>query len=305
MAATGIAPAYEKEYFRKDGRRMPVLLGAASLDNGPYAVAFVLDLTDAKRTEAEARESERRYRETQMQLGHANRVAAMGQLAASIAHEVNQPITATVTNGEAALRFLGAPRPDLDEVRDALGRIVKDGHRAGAVLGRIRALIKGAPRRDERVEINAAIREVVELTRSEALKNRVVVRTDLDDDLPPVPGDRVELQQVMLNLILNAIEAMSATGEGPRESLITTGRNGSDDVLVAVHDSGPGLAPAALENLFRAFYTSKPNGLGLGLSICRSIIEGRGGRLWASANSPRGAVFQFTLPVDQDAAARQ
>jgi C4-dicarboxylate-specific signal transduction histidine kinase len=229
----------------------------------------------------------------------------MGQLAASIAHEVSQPITATVTNGEAALRFLGAPRPDLDEVRDALGRIVKDGHRAGAVLGRIRALIKGAPRRNERVEINAAIREVVELTRSEAMKNGVVVRTDLDDDLPLVPGDRVELQQVILNLILNAIEAMSATSEGSRQSLITTGKTGSDDVLVAVHDSGPGLTPAALENLFKAFYTSKPNGLGLGLSICHSIIEGRGGRLWATANSPRGAVFQFTLPVDQDVAARQ
>jgi PAS domain S-box-containing protein len=305
LKRTGTAPAYEKEYFRKDGSRVPVLVGAASLENGTHAVAFVLDLTDSKRTEAEARESERRYRETQMQLGHANRVAAMGQLTASIAHEVNQPIAATVTNAEAALRFLGAPRPDLDEVRDALGRIVKDGHRAGAVLGRIRALIKGAPRRNERVEINAAIREVVELTRSEAMKNGVVVRTDLDDDLPLVPGDRVELQQVILNLILNAIEAMSATSEGSRESLITTGRTGSDDVLVAVRDSGPGLAPAALERLFKAFHTTKPNGLGLGLSICRSIIEERGGRLWASANSPRGAVFQFTLPVDQDVAARQ
>ena len=215
-----------------------------------------------------------------------------------------QPITATVTNGEAALRFLGASRPDLGEIREALGSIVRDGHRAGAVVGRIRALIKGAPRRDEPVEINAAIREVVELTRSEALKNGVVVRTDLDDGLPPVPGDRVELQQVMLNLILNAIEAMSTTGEGPRESLITTARTGSDDVLVAVRDSGPGLTPAAFERLFEAFHTTKPNGLGLGLSICRSIIEERGGRLWASANSPRGAVFQFTLPVDQDAASR-
>jgi PAS domain S-box-containing protein len=305
MKATGTAPAYEKEYFRKDGSRVPVLVGAASLENGTHAVAFVLDLSDSKRTEAEARESERRYRETQMQLGHANRVAAMGQLAASIAHEVNQPIAATVTNAEAALRFLSARRPDLDEVRDALGRIVRDGHRAGAVLGRIRALIKGAPRRNERVEINAAIREVVELTRSEAMKNGVVVETDLDDDLPLVLGDRVELQQVILNLILNAIEAMSATSEGLRESLITTGKAESDDVLVAVRDSGPGLAPAAFEQLFKAFHTTKPNGLGLGLSICRSIIEGRGGRLWASANSPRGAVFQFTLPVDQDVAARQ
>ena len=305
MKTTGTVPAYEKEYFRKDGSRVPILVGAASLENKNYAVAFVLDLTASKRAEAEARESERRYRETQTQLGHASRLAAMGQLTASIAHEVNQPIAATVTNAEAALRFLSARRPDLDEVRDALGRVVRDGHRAGAVLGRIRALIKGAPRRDERVEVNAAIREVVELTRSEAMKNGVVVHTDLGDDLPLVPGDRVELQQVMLNLILNAIEAMSATSEGPRESLIKTGKTESDDVLVAVRDSGPGLAPAALEHIFTAFHTTKPNGLGLGLSISRSIIEGRGGRLWASANSPRGAVFQFTLPVNQDVAARQ
>ena len=155
------------------------------------------------------------------------------------------------------------------------------------------------------MEINAAIREVIEITRSEAMKKGVVVQTDLGDDLPLVPGDRVELQQVILNLILNAIEAMSATSEGSRELLITKGKNESDDVLVAVRDSGPGLAPAALEHLFKAFHTTKPNGLGLGLSICRSIIEAHGGRLWASANAPRGAVFQFTLPVNQDVAVRQ
>ena len=183
--------------------------------------------------------------------------------------------------------------------------VVGDGHRAGAVIGRIRALIKGAPRRNERVDINAAIREVVELTRGEARKNGVAVRTDLDDDLPLVLGDRVELQQVILNLILNAIEAMSASSEGLRQTLITTGRTEPDGVLVAVRDSGPGLAPAALDHLFKAFYTTKPNGLGLGLSICHSIIEGHGGRLWASANSPRGALFQFTLPVSQGVAADQ
>ena len=200
-------------------------------------------------------------------------------------------------SSERGLSFLSAPRPDLDEVRDALGCIVRDGDRAGAVLGRIRALIKGASRRDERVEINAAIREVVELTRSEAMKNGVVVQTDLGDDLPLVPGDRVELQQVILNLILNAIEAMSATSEGSRELLITKGKNGSDEVLVAVRDSGPGLAPAALEHLFNAFHTTKPNGLGLGLSISRSIVEAHGGRLWVARGSPHGAVFQFTLPT--------
>ena len=172
------------------------------------------DIEDRKRAEAEARESERRYREVQMQLAHANRVATMGQLTASIAHEVNQPIAATVTNAQAALRWLGAEPPNLDEVRQALGRIVRDGNRAGAVVGRIRNLIKKAPPRDERVDINAAIREVIELTRSEAMKNGVSVQTELVEGLPPVQGDRVELQQVILNLILNAIEAMSEMSEG-------------------------------------------------------------------------------------------
>ena len=299
LKMTGTAPPFEKEYFRNDGSRVPVLLGAATLDEGAnQVVAFVVDLTERKRSEAEARESERRYRETQMQLAHANRIATMGQLTASIVHEVNQPIAAALTNAKAARRWLGAEPPDLDEVRQALDRIVRDGDRAGAVVHRIRNLSKKTTPRDEGVEINAAVREVIELTRSEAIKNGVVVQTQLVEGLPLVQGDRVELQQVILNLILNAVEAMSAMSEGLRELLVTTGKTESGDMLVAVCDSGPGLAAAALENLFKAFHTTKPNGLGLGLSICRSIIEAHGGRLWASANAPRGAVFQFTLPAD-------
>ena len=288
---TGLRPPIEKEYFRKDGSRAPILLAAASFgESDNEGVAFVLDLTERKEAEAA-------LGEMQTQLAHANRVATMGQLTASIAHEVNQPIAATVTNAEAALRFLNARQPDLDEVRDALGCIVRDGERAGDVLGRIRALIKGAPPLKEHVQIDVAIREVIELTRSEAMKNGVLVQTELVEDLPPVQGDRVELQQVILNLILNAIEAMSETNEGPRKLLITTERAEPGDVLVAVRDSGPGLAPGALENLFKAFHTTKPNGLGLGLSISRSIVEAHDGRLWASPNAPRGAVFQFTLPA--------
>ena len=249
-------------------------------------------------------EREARHRETHMQLAHANRVATIGQLTASIVHEVNQPIAAALTNANAARRWLGAEPPNLDEVRQALDRIVRDGNRAGAVVHRIRNLSKKTTPRDERVEINAAIREVIELTDSEATKNGVVVQTQLVESLL-VQGDRVELQQVILNLILNAVEAMSVMNAGSRELLITTGKAESGDVLVAVRDSGPGLESAALERLFEAFHTTKPNGLGLGLSICRSIIEAHGGRLWASANAPRGAVFQFTLPVSQDVAAPQ
>ena len=301
---TGLRSPIEKEYFRKDGSRVPVLLGSATVEEGgSQAVTFVLDLTERKQAEVEARESERRYRETQMQLAHANRVATMGQLTASIAHEVNQPIAATVTNAQAALRWLGAEPPNLDELHQTLGRIVRDGNRAGAVVGRIRNLIKKESPGDERVDINAAIREVIELTRSEAMKNGVSVQTDLADGLPPVRGDRVELQQVILNLIVNALEAVSGMGQGSRELQISAGKSEPADVLVAVRDSGPGLDPAALEHLFKAFYTTKPNGLGMGLSICRSIIEAHGGRMWASANSPRGAVFQFTLPFKLDDAS--
>jgi len=301
IKTTGTIQPFEKEYFRKDGSRVPVLVGAATLDEGGnQVIAFLLDLTERKAAEDALRESERRFRETQMQLAHANRVATMGQLTASVAHEVNHPIAATRTNAQAGLRWLGAESPNLDEARQALDRIVRDSDRAGAVVQRIRNLSKKATPRDERVELNTAIREVIEITRSEAIKNGVSVQTNLVGGLLLVLGDRVELQQVILNLILNAFEAMSEAREGSRGLLITTSEAESGDALVAVRDSGPGLTPAALENLFKAFHTTKPNGLGLGLSICRSIIEAHGGRLWASANAPRGAVFQFTLPAKPD-----
>ena len=254
------------------------------------------DITERKRAEAEARENERRYREVQLELAHANRVATMGQLSASITHEVNQPITAAVTYALAARRWLSAEPPNFREVDDALSLIVKEGNRAGEVVGRIRALIKKAPARKDAVAINDAILEVIALTRTEAANNSVSVRTQLAEGLPRVQGDRVQLQQVLLNLIINAIEAMRDVGEEERELLIST-RNEPDGVSVEVRDSGPGFAPAALERVFEAFYTTKPGGLGLGLSICRSIIEAHNGRLWASPNVPRGASFQFALPA--------
>jgi len=231
-----------------------------------------------------------------MELAHANRVATMGQLSASIAHEVNQPIAAAVINAQTALRWLGAQPPHLEEARQALGRVVKNGNRAGDVIGRIHALLKKSPPRKDGLEINEAILEVIALTHGEVVKNDVSVQTRLVEGLPPIQGDRVQLQQVILNLIINAIEAMSGTSEGSRELLISTGKADPDGVLVAVRDSGPGVAPASLERLFETFYTTKPGGLGMGLSICRSIIEAHGGRLWATANVPQGAIFQFTLP---------
>ena len=295
----GQTSSWELRKIRKDGAVLWVRETARAMliKNRPVVLIACEDISAGKRA-AEV------LRETQTQLAHANRVATMGQLTASIAHEVNQPIAATVTNAHAALRWMNCPAPNLDEVEQALDRIVRDGNRAGAVVRRIRDLIKGAPPRDDQVDVNAAIREVIELTRNEATKNSVLVQTELAEGLPLVQGDRVELQQVILNLMVNAVEAMSEMSEGSRELLITTGRTDSGAALVAVSDSGPGLAPADLEQPFNAFYTTKPNGLGLGLSICRSIIEAHGGRLWASANAPRGAVFQFTLPAHRDVASR-
>jgi PAS domain S-box-containing protein len=303
LKSDGTVQPHEKEFFRKDGSRVPVLIGAAAFggreDSG---VAFVVDLTERKQAEREVRESERRYQEVQMELAHANRVATMGQLSASISHEMNQPIGAALTNAQAALRWLGARPPNLEEVREALRRIVENASRASDVIGRIRALIKKAPPRKDGLEVNDAILEVIALTRGEMVKTGVLVQTQLAKGLPLIEGDRVQLQQVILNLIVNAAEAMNGAAEGSRKLLISTSKPEPDGVLVAVRDSGPGLAPDSLERAFEAFYTTKPGGLGMGLSISRSIVEAHGGRLWATANEPQGAVFQFALPAHPDSA---
>jgi C4-dicarboxylate-specific signal transduction histidine kinase len=236
-------------------------------------------------------------RETQIELAHVNRVATMGQLAASIIHEISQPIAAAVTYACAGLRWLDAQPPELEEIRQALGCVVENGNRAGEVSGRIRALIKKAPPQKAGLEINDAILEVIALTRGEVLKNGVSVQTQLAEGLPLIQGDRIQLQQVILNLIINAIEAMSGISDGARELLIGTKKDASGGVLVAVQDSGPGLNPESFDHLFDAFYTTKSGGMGMGLSICSSIVDAHGGRIWASRAAGRGATLQFTLPV--------
>lgn len=260
-------------------------------------------MTELVHMNREARDSERRYREAQMELAHANRVTTMGQLSATIVHEISQPIAAAVINGGAALRWLGSQPPNLAEVRQALGRILESGNRAIDVLGRIRGLMKREPPRKEGLEINKVILEIIELAKGEVEKNSVSVRTQLAESLPLIEGDRVQLQQVILNLIINAVEAMSDVHAESRELLIRTRQAEPDAVLVAVQDTGPVLAQANLERVFEAFYTTKPGGLGMGLSICRSIIEAHGGRLWLSPNVPRGAVFEFTLPTHPETAS--
>jgi len=246
----------------------------------------------------ESTRRERQYREAQMALAHANRVTTMGQLTASITHEVNQPITAAITYALAARRFLSADPPNFREMDEALSLIVKEGKRAGEVVERVRALVKKVPARKDAVAIDDAILEVIALTCAEAVNNSVSVRTQFAESLPPVQGDRVQLQQVMLNLIVNAIQSMRDVEDGNRELHISIVSIEPEGVRVGVRDTGPGLSAESIPRLFEPFYTTKPDGMGMGLSICRSIIEAHGGRLWATGCEPRGALFQFTIPAD-------
>jgi PAS domain S-box-containing protein len=311
LKATGTLQPYEREYFRKDGSRVPVLIGAAIFEGSENeGVAFVLDLSEQKR-------AEEALQKAQAELAHVTRVATLGELTASIAHEINQPLAAVVTNANAGLRWLSRDSPDLAEACEAIRRIIRDGNRAGEVISRMRALFKKAGTTKERLDINEAIEEVVILAQSQVQRNRVSLQTQLANELPLILGDRIQLQQVILNLLINAIQAMSGVDEGPRElwvssekvseipgelEKVTLNDQAVDEtecaqVLITVRDSGPGLDPQLVNRLFDAFYTTKPQGLGMGLTISRSIIQAHGGRLWAEANAPRGAVFQFALPI--------
>ena len=281
----------------------------ATLDRTTLALAIagftLADLAALFASVSKRKRAEEALRQTRADLAHIHRVTTMGELAASISHEVMQPLGAGVTNAQAALRWLGAQPPNLDEVRQALGRAVKDGRRAAEIIGRIRTLIKKEPPRKDALEVNEAIVEVIALTRGEVMKNNVSVQTQLAEGLPLIQGDRIQLQQVILNLIINAVEAMSGVSEGSRGLLIGTGKDASGRVLVAVQDSGPGLNPESFERLFDSFYTTKPGGMGMGLSICRSIVEAHGGRIWATPNAGPGITVQFTLPINDQATASE
>ena len=255
-------------------------------------VATHVDVTERKRAE----EEHERLRQLEADLAHVNRVSIMGELAASLAHEILHPIATARNNARAGMRFLEMSPPNLPEVREALACIVRDADRAKGIVDRMRDHIKKAPARSEPFDLNAAVDEVIEMVQSAITKNRVLVRATLNG-LPPVHGDRVQLQQVVLNLILNAIEAMSSVEQGSRELSISTQQAPSGEILVGVQDSGPGIDPERLDQVFAPFYTTKNAGIGMGLSICRSIITAHGGRLWAEANRSRGAIFQFTLPA--------
>jgi C4-dicarboxylate-specific signal transduction histidine kinase len=230
----------------------------------------------------------------QERLARASQAVSLAELSASIAHEVNQPLAAVVNSASACVRWIDAQK--LEEARRSAARALAEGHRASDIIGRIRALVQKAPPHKDWLDVNETIHEVIALARSEIQRHGVALTTQLSAQVPVILADRIQVQQVLLNLIMNAIEAMRGVGEGRRALVVRSGTDASQHVVITVQDSGPGVDPKSLDHLFEAFYTTKPHGLGLGLAISRSIIDTHGGRLWATANVPCGAVFQFTLP---------
>ena len=269
--------------------RHPVLNEAGDLVR---LIGTSMDITERKRAE----EERERLHQLEADLAHINRVSMMGELATSVAHEVSQPLAGVVNNASASLRWLAREVPNVEEAREGLHRIVRDGKRAGEVIARIRALTRRAEMPREKLDLNDTIREVLALVGDEAKGKSVIIRTRFAEDLSPVSGDRVQLQQVVLNLVMNGIEAMSSVGERARELLITTRNVDADRVQVSIEDSGIGIDPQKLDKIFDSFYTTKPSGMGMGLSISRSILQAHGGRLWATANAGPGTTFHFTLP---------
>jgi C4-dicarboxylate-specific signal transduction histidine kinase len=253
-------------------------------------VGAVMDITEARR-------SQETLHAAQAALAHASRVATLGEISATIAHEVNQPLAAIVANGQACLRFLSRDKPDLNDVRGAVEWVVKDGNRAGEVIRRVRGLMKKAVTEKAPLDVNDLVNEVTALLRRELAAQRVIPQLELAPSVPAIVGDRVQLQQVIINLIMNGAEAMQAITDGSLRLVVRTCQDEANQVVVAVEDSGPGLASEDADRVFDPFFSTKPGGLGMGLSICRSIVEAHGGRLWSSAHAGPGATFQFALPA--------
>jgi signal transduction histidine kinase len=279
---------------RKDGSLFPVEVQTSLFWHGGrrFLLKVARDITDRVRAD----EQRERLRQLEADLAHINRVSLLGELTASIAHEVNQPLAGVVGNAGACLRWLAQDVPNLDKAQEAAHRIVRDGKRAGEIIARVRALTKRTPTAHEELDLNQTIQEVLALVGDEAKKKSVSIQTEFGGDLAPVAGDRVQLQQVVLNLVMNGIEAMSSVGDRARELVINTRNLEPDQVQVTVEDSGTGLDPTTADKIFDPFYTTKPGGMGMGLSICRSILEAHGGRLWAEGKDGPGTSFHFTLP---------
>jgi PAS domain S-box-containing protein len=297
LKATGAVQPREKEYFRKDGSRVPVLVARAIFEwNRDEGVAFVLDLTERKHVE-------QALRDAQTNLAHVVRITTLGELAASISHEVNQPLAAVANAAAACRRWLDRGTPNLDEARSAVDWITKEANRANDVIQRVRALANKTSIEKVPLDVNDVVSEVIALVQRELISHQVSLRTESAPALPMILGDRVQLQQVIINLVMNGLEAMQSVKDRPRELVIRSRQDGTQQVLVSVTDCGVGISAENADRLFNAFFTTKSSGMGMGLSICRSIIEAHGGRLWATANVPHGATFQFTLPVNADTAS--
>src|SRR6476619_3830527 len=282
--------------------------GYASLDQTNLALAvagttFVILAAALIASLSEQKRAEEALREVQADLAHVTRVTTLGEIAASIAHEVNQPLAAVVANAEACLRWLDRGTPDLDAARRSVEWIIDDANRASEVIRRVRALANKSDVEKAPLDINDVVKEVIALVQGELVSHRVSLRMEVANALPVVPADRVELQQVVINLVMNGIEAMQSVTDRPRELLIRSLQDETQQVLVSVTDCGVGISAENADRLFKAFFTTKTNGMGMGLSICRSIIEAHGGRLWATANVPHGATFQCTLPANADTAS--
>jgi PAS domain S-box-containing protein len=291
---------YETARIAKDGRRVEISLTVSPLFN---KYRKVIGASKIARDITTSREAEAELQRVRTELARVARVTTLGELTAAIAHEVNQPLTGVISSGNACLRWLAANPPNLEAARRSVERMIDDGNRAADVIRRIRDMVRKSPPRKDAFNINDTIMEVLALIRTELSRNDISPRAELANDLPVVWGDRIQLQQVILNLVMNAIEAMSEVSPTQRKLLIASVKDGSNGVLVRIQDSGVGLDGESLDHLFEAFFTTKARGMGMGLAVSQTILQAHGGRLWATPNASHGATFQFALPANNERAA--